>query len=81
MFLAPSWNVQEYKMAKIQNGLLAAEAAKWGVLTMDESFVNALFDFATKVADDDWGLSHGQLVDEARALLERTYPGDDGSEL
>jgi hypothetical protein len=46
---------------------------------MDDRLQQQLFDFVTKVADDDWGISHKELVLEARTLLGRTYSPDEDS--
>jgi hypothetical protein len=46
---------------------------------VDAEFEDKLIDFVTKVADDDWGVSHRDLVTEARQLLGRTYSRDRGS--
>jgi hypothetical protein len=56
------------------------EAGRWEHTSMRNRFAQELFDFVTRVADDDWGLSHQQLVVEARALLGRTYSPDEDSD-
>jgi hypothetical protein len=80
MFLAPVREMQEYEMAQVKAGFLETEGPE-GKQTnmMEEHLQQQLFDFVTKVADDDWGLSHRELVTEARTLLGRTYSPDEDS--
>jgi hypothetical protein len=68
--------MQEYKVAENEIGRTGLRIARMGV---ERELFDQLFDFATKVADDDWGLSRRELVKEARTLLGRTYSSDEES--
>jgi hypothetical protein len=78
MFLAPAREMQEYEMAQVKAGFLETEAGM--EQTMEEQRQHQFLDFIRKVADDDWGLSHRELVMEARTLLGRTYSPDEDSD-
>jgi hypothetical protein len=64
-----------------QNPGSTSDGQSWQATCMKNpgDLSDQLFDFATKVADDDCGLSRQQLVMEARTLLGRTYTHDDES--
>ena len=75
--------MQEYKWPKSKLDFWLPKLEELENTRMEEDLKNLfdrLFDFATKVADDDWGLSRQELVTEARTLLDRTYPDDSDDE-